>query len=142
MVALEHPHVEGNRVEQLVSCLRSLDNRGDVVTIADGGSASGDNGSNEGIWTKKRRLQPIKNPYDRSQQSDQRQPKESASRAGEWREAAEADASSEAGGAGEDWEDADVLVVEEGGRSVRGRGRLDWCWSCRAYVLQSDMEVR
>lgn len=141
MAALEHSHVEGNRVELLVSDLRSLDDRGDVIAIADGGSANGDSGGNEGIETKKRRLQSIKIPYYRPQQSYQRELKESAARAGEWREAAEGDASSEAGGAGGDWEGADVLVVGEGGRSVRGRGRLDWCWSCRAYVLQSDMEV-
>ena len=45
------------------------------------------------------------------------------------------------GGDGIDWEEAELLVVGEGGQDVPGRGRLDWCGPCRAHVLLADMEV-
>lgn len=44
-------------------------------------------------------------------------------------------------GAGNDWEQAEVLVVAAGGQNVEGRGSLDWCWRCGVHVLHEDMEV-
>lgn len=46
------------------------------------------------------------------------------------------------GGDGGGWEEAEVLVVGDGGRMVPGRGALDWCRPCAAHVLRGDMEVR
>lgn len=43
--------------------------------------------------------------------------------------------------AGDDWDQAEILVVALGGQTVEGRGSLDWCWSCGAHVLHEDMEV-
>ncbi|CBJ25858.1 conserved unknown protein [Ectocarpus siliculosus] len=46
------------------------------------------------------------------------------------------------GGASEhdEWYGAEVLVVGEGGRTVVGRGGLEWCGPCGAHVLRSDRE--
>lgn len=46
------------------------------------------------------------------------------------------------GGDSGGWEEAEVLVVGDGGRMVPGRGALDWCRPCAAHVLRGDMEVR
>lgn len=45
------------------------------------------------------------------------------------------------GGARDEWEGAEIVVVGEGGCAMPGRRKLEWCGPCAAHVLFADMEV-
>ncbi|CAM9529991.1 unnamed protein product, partial [Ectocarpus sp. 12 AP-2014] len=118
---------------------------------------------------KRRRLRPVENPY-RVAQPQRRQERHGHLEGGEGMQtpplerdglddrlmnetSAEAAATTsvpaasvsqaianDGSGEHDEWDGAEVLVVGEGGRTVVGRGGLEWCGPCGAHVLRSDRE--
>ncbi|CAB1104012.1 unnamed protein product [Ectocarpus sp. CCAP 1310/34] len=136
----------------------TVDSATATAAVASGGDVESSRAATSG---KKRRLRPVENPY-RLTQSQRRQERHRYREGGggtqtpplergglddrlvnvRCRPAASASRADADDGASEhdEWYGAEVLLVGEGGRTVVGRGRLEWCGPCGAHVLRSDRE--